>query len=190
MQWRMCRGWPVTPHTHTPVPTRTSPYVPDSPQHDPRPRHRNSTGAVSRDDGQPTPSCYRRSGPGSGRTRLQPTAIRPSTPRNRAVGTPRVTRHCWLPPWRLWGQWERWHRAMVPLTRHSTLVPGVAVWNVRCDLAPQSPSFGTVALRERQHLATTPTTRHYEICLCPCGTDTASLPVVHPSRQSSLDFSI
>ena len=33
--------------------------------------------------------------PGSGPTRSQPTAIRPSTPRNCGVGTPRVIRHRW-----------------------------------------------------------------------------------------------
>ena len=87
------------------------------------------------------------------------------------------------------GQCERWHRAMVPSTRHSTLGPGVAGWVPRCDLAPQSTSFGTVALRERQHLTVTPTTRHNAICLCPYGTDSASLPVLQPSRQSSVEVS-
>ena len=91
-----------------------------------RPRLRNSTGEVSRDDCLTNAQLLvRRSGPGSGPTRLQPedpapttrshfTAIQPSTPRNCGGGP-----------------------------------------SSRCDLAPQNTSFRTVALRERQHPAKT-----------------------------------
>ena len=45
--------------------------------------------------------------------------------------------------------------AMLPVTTHryNHIRPEVVGWHPRCDLAPQSTSFGTVALRERQHLA-------------------------------------
>ena len=98
-----------------------SPRRADSPPHDPTPQldwsKRKGEGPEDHKGGDPrtdqvtkelphnprlasrrdrylvTAACYRRGGPGSGPTRLQPTATQPSTPRNCGVGTPRVIRH-------------------------------------------------------------------------------------------------
>ena len=44
--------------------------------------------------------------------------------------------------------------------RYIHIRPEVVGWAPRCDLAPLTTSFGTVALRERQHLAMADTTFH------------------------------
>ena len=46
-------------------------------------------------------------------------------------------------------------RMVLPVSTHryTHIRPEVLGWAPRCDLAPQSTSFGTLALRERQHLA-------------------------------------
>ena len=63
-------------------------------------------------------------------------------------------------------------------------------WPASCDPAPLTTSFGTVGQWERRHRATAPTTRHNATCLCPDGTDTASLPpVLQPSRQLPVEVS-
>ena len=111
---RSCSTSSNNSHTHLS-------FLEDSPQHHPRPRHRKSTGAVSRNDylanAQLLPSEWTGIGTDTitthGHLAFDAQELRGGHP---SCGPAPLTTSFGSV-----GQWERRHWAMVPSTRHSTL---------------------------------------------------------------------